>query len=244
MIEVLLCDADGNLFPSEEPAFAASAVVTNRLLGELGVAERFTADELRRAALGRTFRAMATDLARAHGATLDPVSLERWVETERREVVAHLGRVLAPDPAVLAAVDRLAQRMRLAVVSSSAISRLAACFTATGLDGPFPVEARFSAEDSLPVPASKPDPAVYVHAGAALGVTGETAVAVEDAPAGVRSAAGAGFPVVGNLAFVPGAERAEREAELRAAGATAVVASWDELVGLLDPVAAGEALVR
>ena len=31
-VKVLLCDADGNLFASEEPAFVASTVVTNRLL--------------------------------------------------------------------------------------------------------------------------------------------------------------------------------------------------------------------
>jgi hypothetical protein len=36
---VLLCDADGTLFPSEEPAYAASAGVTNRLLAgeQLGI---------------------------------------------------------------------------------------------------------------------------------------------------------------------------------------------------------------
>ena len=39
-VEVLLCDADGNLFPSEEPAFVASAAVTNRLLAESGIARR------------------------------------------------------------------------------------------------------------------------------------------------------------------------------------------------------------
>jgi hypothetical protein len=34
-LTALLCDADGNLFPSEEPAFVASAEVTNRFLAEL-----------------------------------------------------------------------------------------------------------------------------------------------------------------------------------------------------------------
>ena len=29
-VTTLLCDADGTLFPSEEPAYAASADVTNR----------------------------------------------------------------------------------------------------------------------------------------------------------------------------------------------------------------------
>ena len=31
-VRYLLCDADGNLFPSEEPAFEASAEVTNAFL--------------------------------------------------------------------------------------------------------------------------------------------------------------------------------------------------------------------
>ena len=43
-LTTLLCDADGNLFASEEPAFEASAEVTNRFLAELGDARRFTAE--------------------------------------------------------------------------------------------------------------------------------------------------------------------------------------------------------
>jgi hypothetical protein len=45
-------------------------------------------------------------------------------------------------------------------VSSSALARLAGCFTATELDRLIPPARRFSAEDSLPTPTSKPDPAV------------------------------------------------------------------------------------
>jgi hypothetical protein len=55
-VEMLLCDADGNLFPSEEPAFEASAEVTNLCLAEIGAKHRVDADSLRRAATGRTFR--------------------------------------------------------------------------------------------------------------------------------------------------------------------------------------------
>lgn len=232
-VEVLLCDADGNLFPSEEPAFEASAEVTNRLLADLGIERRFSPTGLRRRAVGRNFRSTALDLAQEHGVALDPAALERWVEEERRAVVAHLARALAPDAAVLAPVTRLASRFRLAAVSSSATSRLDACFRATGLAALFPPDVRFSAEDSLPRPASKPDPAVYVHAGDALGVAGGRAVAIEDAPAGVQSAVAAGFPTVGNLVFVPAGERDERAAALRAAGAAAVVDSWWELCDLL-----------
>jgi HAD superfamily hydrolase (TIGR01509 family) len=232
-VELLLCDADGNLFPSEEPAFVASAGVTNRMLAELGVERRFDAAELRREAVGRNFRSTALELAARYDARLEPADLERYVERERQEVTAHLGRVLAPNRDVLEPLTTLGRRFRLAAVSSSATARLDACFRATGLADLFPPEVRFSAEDSLAVPTSKPDPAIYQLAGSELGVSGSRALAVEDAPAGVRSAVGAGFPTVGNLIFVPPDEREERTAALVEAGAGAVVSSWWELVELL-----------
>ena len=233
-LEVLLCDADGNLFPSEGPAFVASAEVTNRLLAALGVERSYTATELRREAIGRNFRATALHLAERHGLELDDGELERYVEDEKQAVTAHLGRTLAGDPEVSAPLGKLAERFRLAAVSSSALARLAACFTATGLDELIPADRRFSAEDSLAFPVSKPDPAVYAFAGEALGVTGVGALAVEDAVAGVESAVAAGFPAVGNLIFVDPEERPQRAAALRDAGAVAVVESWWELEGLLS----------
>ena len=237
MTRVLLCDADGCLFPSEEPAFVASTEVTNRLLAELGVDRHFTPQELQSYAVGKNFRATATELAAAHGTEIAGAALERWVEEERRAVIAHLRRELRPDPAVSEPLTRMAGRFALAVVSSSALARLDACFAATALETLFPPASRFSAEDSLPVPTSKPDPAVYVLAGERLGVSGEEALAVEDSVTGARSAVAAGFPTVGNVLFVPPAEREERSAALREAGARAIVGSWAELDELLLPAA-------
>ncbi|MGY1811045.1 HAD family hydrolase [Blastococcus sp. SYSU D00669] len=236
-VEVVLCDADGNLFPSEEPAFDASAEVTNRLLAELGDPRRFTGEELRRAFTGMTFRATAARLVAEVGADVD---LSPWVAEEKRAVTDHLARTLRPHAATTAALQALAGRLQLAVVSSSALSRLDACFTATGLDDLLPPSVRFSAEDSLPTPTSKPDPAVYLHACQALGIAPEAGLAVEDSVAGVRSAVAAGCPVVGNLLFVPAGERAARAAALRDAGALAVVGSWAEVVALVLPAAADE----
>ena len=238
MIRALLCDADGCLFPSEEPAFVASADVTNRLLADLGVDRRFTPEELQRFAVGKNFRATAEELATSFGVALDAGELERRVAEEKREVIAHLGRVLRPDPAVREPLGRLARRFRLAVVSSSAIARLDACFAATGLDALFPRELRFSAEDSLPAPTSKPDPAIYAFAGAQLGVPVEEALAVEDSVTGARSAVAAGFATIGNVVFVAPEEREQRAEALRRAGATAIVASWREVEELVAPAAA------
>ena len=74
--------------------------------------------------------------------------------------------MLRPDQGPLQA---LAARFRLAVVTSSAGSRLAACLSVTDLHRLLPPAVRFSAEDSQPVATSKPDPAIYVFAGQRMG---------------------------------------------------------------------------
>jgi len=257
-LRAVLCDADGNLFPSEEPAFVASADVTNDYLAALGVQEPVTAEQLRLSTTGKNFRTTAVDLAVAHGVTVEPsvvgaragaaVSdrpvltapvLEHWVEQERLRVTEHLGQVLRPDPAVREPLMRLAERYELAAVSSSATPRLSACFRATGVDAIIGPERLYSAEDSLPVPTSKPDPAVYLHACRELGITPAQAVAVEDSVPGAQSAVAAGIATIGNLQFVPPAEREEREGQLRDVGVAAVVTSWSEVEQLVQQPPAG-----
>ena len=247
-LRAVLCDADGNLFPSEEPAFVASADVTNDYLEALGVAARWTAEELRLATTGKNFRTTAVDLAVAHGVAVEgslvgartgavvsgtPVLsaavLEHWVEQERLRVTEHLGHELLPDPAVVEPLTRLGARYVLAGVSSSATPRLTVCLRATGLDGLIPAERLFSAEDSLPVPTSKPDPAVYLHACRELGIDPAQAVAVEDSVPGAQSAVAAGIATIGNLQFVQPGERDQRDKELRDTGVVAVVTSWSEV---------------
>lgn len=265
-ITTLLCDADDNLFPSERPAFAASTEVTNRFLTRFGVTAPLSAEELRKRAIGKNFRTTAVDLAvqcevpieqtlaqgrpearvasdsdvaNSHALCAD--ELEQWVLQEREQVTAHLAATLKPDPQVLEPLRDLATQYTLAAVSSSAIKRLHACFTATGLDPLIPPDVRFSAEDSLPVPTSKPDPAVYLHAGQVLGVDAHQGLAIEDSVAGATSAVAAGYVTVGNVMFVPDDERDCRRAELIDAGAVAITDSWRALadVLLLSAVPAG-----
>ncbi|OBA72653.1 haloacid dehalogenase [Mycobacterium sp. 1554424.7] len=257
-ITTLLCDADDNLFGSERPAFEASTEVTNRFLARFGVRAPFSCDELRKRAVGKNFRAMALDLAvqcdvpldqvlaegrpeavvasardLASGDALSADELEQWVREERERVTAHLAVTLTPDPRVLEPLNELASHYALAAVSSSATKRLRACFAATGLDALLPEAVTFSAEDSLPVPTSKPDPAVYLHCGEVLGVAAEQGLAIEDSVAGVTSAVAAGYTCVGNLMFVPPDEWDCRRAELIDAGAVAITDSWRALADVL-----------
>jgi beta-phosphoglucomutase-like phosphatase (HAD superfamily) len=232
-LELLLCDADDCLFPSEPLAFEASTEVMNQFLAGLGSELRFSPDALRSRAAGRNFRAIAAELAAACGARLGEDELERWVAVERAAVIDRLREVLRPDESVLGPLRRLGERYGLAAVSSSALARLDACFAATGLADLLPEEVRVSAEDSLSVPTSKPDPAVYLEAGRRFDVAGGRALAIEDSTSGARAAVGAGFPTVGLLQFVPAGEREARAAALIEIGAT-VVGSWRELEVMLE----------
>jgi beta-phosphoglucomutase-like phosphatase (HAD superfamily) len=255
---VLLLDADGSLFPSEEPAFVASSAVTNRFLASLGVLASYTPEHLLATTTGKNFRTTAVDLAVAHGVPvhrdvrrgggsstpatgrplLTATALDDWVAEEKRVVSDHLGQVLRPDPDVVEPLRRLAERYLLSAVSSSALSRLDRCFRAAGIADLIPPDRRFSAEDSLPRPTSKPDPAVYLYAAEQLGVPVEEALAVEDSLPGARSAIAAGIATVGNLTFVGAGERPVRRAELLDAGVVAVIEDWEELAAaLLDGAA-------
>ena len=120
-VRFLLCDADGNLFPSEEPAFDASVEVTNAFLAEIGSDRRFTAPELRLVATGLNFRSTARRLAVEAG--VPDVDVEPWVQEEKRAVTAHLARTLRPHPPTSAALEALAAHLTLAAVSSSALAR-------------------------------------------------------------------------------------------------------------------------
>ena len=234
----LLCDADGTLFPSEEPAYAASMGVTNRFLTDvLGAEREYSAAELQSMTNGKNFRGAAQELAAGYGRELARADVDGWVAEEKDVVTAALQDELRPDPGVHDPLTRLARRFTLAAVTSSALSRLGACLEVTDLAPLFPADRRFSAEDSLAEPTSKPDPAVYAHAGQVLGITPDEGIAVEDSINGALSAVAAGYRTVGIVQFVPAADRDARETALREAGVAVVVGSWAELEQLLSRTA-------
>jgi HAD superfamily hydrolase (TIGR01509 family) len=228
-IEALLLDADGTLFPSEELAFQASAVITRQFADEFGLVGDFTAEHLRRTSTGKNFRTTAQELLAGAGLSADAAVLQSWISREEQAVTAYLGQHLRPNAEVLRALSELRATYPLAAVSSSGLGRLAASFSACGLDDLIPPNRRFSAENSLPVPISKPDPAIYQFALRAYGLRPTQALAVEDSVTGARSAVRAGIATIGIVEFVPEAERVARTAELRDAGALTVVESWADL---------------
>jgi HAD superfamily hydrolase (TIGR01509 family) len=212
--------------------------VTNRFLADvLGAEREYSAAELQSMTNGKNFRGAAQELAAGYGRELARADVDSWVAEEKDVVTAALREELRPDPGVHDPLTRLAQRFTLAAVTSSALSRLGACLEVTDLAPLFPADRRFSAEDSLDEPTSKPDPAVYAHAGQVLGITPDEGLAVEDSINGALSAVAAGYRTVGIVQFVPAADRDARQTGLREAGVRVVVGSWAELEQLLSRTA-------
>ncbi|MDT0439367.1 MULTISPECIES: HAD family phosphatase [Streptomyces] len=119
-------------------------------------------------------------------------------------VFAAFERELQPVAGVAGVLERLTEHgVAHCVASSGSHARIRVGHRTTGLDRWFDDARIFSAED---VGRGKPDPALFRHAAARMGVPAERCVVVEDSPLGVLAARAAGMDVVGFTAMTP-AER-------------------------------------
>ena len=111
-------------------------------------------------------------------------------EVVRRMLVRYRKNLPLIDGAV-AAVERLAAELRLAVASSSNRPLIEAVLEQAGIAERF--ETTVSSEE---VARGKPAPDVYLEAARRLGVEATRCTAVEDSSNGLRAAAAAGMRVV------------------------------------------------
>ena len=107
------------------------------------------------------------------------------------------------------------------VASSGSHERIRVGHRKTGLDAWFRDENVFSAED---VGRGKPEPDLFLHAAARMGVAPERCVVVEDSRLGVQAAVAAGMDVYGFTAMTP---------EEKLAGATGFFRTMGELPATL-----------
>jgi len=128
----------------------------------------------------------------------------------------------------------------LAVVSSSALSRVVASIKKTEMEKFFPADHVFSAATSLPKPTSKPDPAVYLHACKVIGVEPGQCVAIEDSKSGATAAMRAGIPLIGYVGpyLEEGKEHQEKIAKMlkEECKATVIMYNWNEFPECLQKV--------
>lgn len=109
------------------------------------------------------------------------------------EIFRRIETRIPPMPGALSLVNLLSnQNVKLAVATSASEIRTFATVERFGLGGRF--DAIVTAAD---VAAGKPDPAVYALACERLGVAVQSALAFDDAPAGVLAACSAGMRCVG-----------------------------------------------
>ncbi|MCE7974092.1 MAG: HAD family phosphatase [Leptolyngbya sp. PLA1] len=200
----IIFDCDGVLADSEPQANR----VLSEVLAEFGIL--MTPDECREAFVGLNPAGVAAKVLSTRGVDLrrhlTGIVVPRFMTLLRAEG-------LRPVPGAADAIVRvLSVGARTAVASNSPRPELELKLELTGLRGHFGPHVHSGDE----LGRSKPDPGVYLHAAAELGLPPSSCVVVEDTPTGVRAGLAAGMRVLGFTGAHGGPANAT---ELLAAGA-------------------------
>ena len=182
-IRAVVFDLDGLMFDTEALFFRASSEV----LESRG--KRFT-PEIMRALIGRRAAEVGHVLKAMTG-------LEEPVEHIQAEVkerfYAEMDTAVHPTPGLFVLLDRLRQcRLPLAVATSSSHAYAERLLIGHGLRDRF--EFVLASED---VTRGKPDPQIYRLAAERFRVPPEALLVLEDSPAGLAAAVGAGAIAIG-----------------------------------------------
>ncbi|KAK0739636.1 HAD-like domain-containing protein [Apiosordaria backusii] len=242
-ITTILLDCDNTLVLSEDLAFEGCADLINEIsrLKNVPLPQPFTGPSLITEFVGQNFRGMMISLQKRYNFSMTDDELNDYVKREEDVVIAKLKEKLEPCVGVGPVLEKLAKegKYKLAVVSSSALRRVKASIEKVGLDKYFGEDV-YSAATSLPVPTSKPDPAIYLYAMEKMGVKAEECIAVEDSKSGTLSGTRAGIKVVGYVGPYPEGEKERMEEVLKEAGAVVVMRDWSEFEGVLERIENGE----
>lgn len=201
------------------------------MLETKGVKDRYTGPELMSEFVGQNFRGVVVSLQKKYGFDLPAEELDSYVGRELDAVTKTLEAKAEPCVGVNEQLERLHKEGKygMAVVSSSALRRVKASVVKVAQDKYFPKDHIFSAASSLPVPTTKPDPAIYLHACKVIGKKPEECVAVEDSKSGTLSAVRAGIPTIGYVGSYGGAiKQKEMAAVLKEAGVKVMMEHWKD----------------
>ena len=237
---VVFHDYDDNLAHTEQVALTSAWKLTNEVLAARELAPMAQEDFLSRF-VGKSYALILQQVQTNYGFSLSPEETQNLVQEEERRALDALGTELSPTPGAMRALAELHELgVEQAVVSSSSLRRLGQCLRATGQDQFFPEGSVFSARDSVPGIATKPDPAIYRHA---MSVVGRAAifVGIEDSRSGMLALQGANVPVrIGNVGALQPGKRHERAAQLFEAGAQIVVSDLEALPRIVRALQSGQ----
>jgi sugar-phosphatase len=177
----ILADLDGTLVDS--------VASSERAWGALARRRGLDEEETHQFAMGRPTRETIALLVPADERAAEQARLDGDEVDDAGSVVAYPG-----------AAELLAGPLPIAVVTSGSTELATARLRGAGLEVP---EAMITADG---VKTGKPDPEPFLLGARALGVEPGRCLALEDAPAGVASARGAGMPVVALRTTHPDAE--------------------------------------
>ena len=241
-IKHILYDCDNTLVLSEALAFEACADLINDILKKNNVSDRWTASELMKTFVGQNFRGMVVGLQSRYSFTMPEQELNDYVERELGEVINKLNAKAQPCEGVMQSLEKTQKEGKygMAIVSSSALSRVVASIKATNMDHFFRPDHVFSAATSLPTPTSKPNPAIYLHVCKVIGVEPSQCVAVEDSRSGATAAKNAKIPLIGYVGPYEeeGKEKLEQMVKVLEdeCGAIAIMHHWKEFDACLEKV--------
>jgi HAD superfamily hydrolase (TIGR01509 family) len=182
-IRAVVFDLDGLMFDTEALFFRVSSEVLETR------GKRFT-PEIMRALIGRRSAEVAHVLKAITGLE-EPV--ERLQGEVKERFYAEMDTAVHPTPGLFVLLDRLRHRgVPLAVATSSSRSYADRLLIGHGLRDRF--QFVLASED---VTRGKPDPQIYRLAAERFGVPPESLLVLEDSPAGLAAAVGAGAIAVG-----------------------------------------------
>lgn len=207
-----------------------------------GVNQHFTAETLITKFVGRNFRGMMEVLEKDFNFKLAPEEFESYVQTEVDRVVAKLEAKAEPCDGSMQVLTKLynEKKYKLAIVSSSALRRVRVSIAKTGQDKFFPADEVYSAATSLPMPTSKPNPAVYLHVLEKHGVKPEECVAIEDSMSGATAAVRAKIPLIGYVGlYHSDAKKDEIAGRFADLGCNVVMRHWSDFEKCLAAIEAG-----
>ena len=182
---------------------------------------------------------MVVNLQKKFNFEIPKDEMESYVSQEEDRVIAKLKRDAKPCVGCSEELEKLykSKKYGMAVVSSSALRRVKASIEKVDQAKYFPPDHIFSAATSLPVPTTKPDPAIYLHACKVIGKEPGECLAVEDSKSGTLSAVRAGIPTIGYVGSYGGSEKQKEMTEtLKGLGVKIVMQHWHEFPKCLEEV--------
>ena len=236
-------DCDGTLVDSEIIAMRVAGEALAEGLAAQNPAFALDVDGVVERYSGWHFDQMIRAVEETYGTPLDREAVKAAKAVRTLEGLKNT----QPIPGMHGALDALpALGLDYSLVTSSEFSRVNLCLEVTGLDVYFPEERKYSAHDTLPVPAHKPLPDIYLHALQERGRQADEVAAVEDSVSGVRAAVAANIFTIGFTggSHIPAAGKDAKAAELIAEGAGIVISDMRDLPLVLEHINAPEQIAR